>query len=1319
MRTYSIIFCILLALFLPQAVIANNYVIINQVMYDTPLNEKTNVSPACNGEFIELYNAGTEPVSLDGWKITGDGNTEQVTFSNNILPVEGFLVVACRRGANNDFHLDDLYTLPAGANYSIVYQNKIMLTNDGETITLINAQNDTIDQMHYDGNVQLGNPYLLHAQNNETTPGDSCVSLCRTYVEFDAEGRAIPNISQWQTKKVSIAQLYIPYPSYHENFITGDQTLPIGDNYMLSITPLDPTTRIDINNGQPSVSSGVRTRATLQYMDGIGRQDETIILGGAVNKKDLVSVNDFYGESDVTRQWLPIVLETEGQRQNISDIQSQTRTDYEDNRPFLEVRYENSARKRPLEQTRPGATYANYHSSLVYQLNDATDQVRIYTVNEDSSLHAGGNYGSATLYKNSRTDEDGKTFTTFTDKHGRKIMEKRDISRTYYVYDNLGRLRFILPNLPLSKLNDGDYALDNATLKAIAYCYIYDNCGNVIYKRLPGSEPQYMVYDQLGQLVLKQDGNQRLEGKWTMCAYDSLGRNVYTAEKTLPNNHSYYLNLFASRWQVEHYGSNQQNAILSTGYASTILGNEDLHLLTLNYYDNYEYLSALGGEQQIKLSFVQETDYGRPWDNSTGLLTGTRVYNLSEEGFRATAYYYDGNGRVVQSRSLRDSEDSTTIINTSYMFDGSIAMQMTVHGPDSNRVCERYRYTYDHIGHATQVHYRLNNESEIILSEFSYDSIGHLVQNLLYNKKDTIQYSYDIRNMLTEVHNKHFSERLFYADNLPLSVSPCRNGNISAMLITLADSTYTYGYTYDAFNRLTASNKLTNFGSAYSELYTYDDAGNILTLKRYNNNQLIDDLSYSYGNEGNRLVSIEDAGQNQDQYEIIEYHGTTPAADVTMQHDANGNMVSDIDRQISVIHYNLLNLPDTIQFTNGNQIVNLYDATGKKYKSITYTVLETAINPQSEIAHYTFETADVAYSVTEYMENIEYRYSSSDTTRGIFNTIGYYADSTYFHYIKDHLGNICAVIHSTADTIVQGTFYYASGVPMAQSFGRDKQPYLYNGKAFVEAHGWNTYDYGFRGYYATIGRFSTIDPLAEQTPWQSPYSYAGNRFINAIDWMGLGGMTGFSHNHDVLHYIVIDSHGNYLGGEDNDDNSIYIAQNDQWTQENGTDGLTRVGRMTFPFWMYEFLGKGSKAPGCYYGQISISISISFGFQAYLPTPKGDIGVSLPSWEVLNITYTYDEGDDVTINYIGKNSRANISIGLNFGGFQYEYALSYNVNSGYPIPNTWTNKLSYQSVNISPDILLTGIINYTYSLGIGIVGNISITGNIYYETDSDS
>ena len=212
-----------------------------------------------------------------------------------------------------------------------------------------------------------------------------------------------------------------------------------------------------------------------------------------------------------------------------------------------------------------------------------------------------------------------------------------------------------------------------------------------------------------------------------------------------------------------------------------------------------------------------------------------------------------------------------------------------------------------------------------------------------------------------------------------------------------------------------------------------------------------------------------------------------------------GNLVADADRGISVIKYNLLNLPDTIQFINGNQIVNLYDASGRKYKSIIYTNLSAAITPCYEIAHYTSNTDSVEYRVTEYIDNVEYYYTPRDTTSKIFNAVGYYTDSTYFHYIKDHLGNICAVVNSAADSIVQSTKYYASGVPMSVSTGRDQQPYLYNGKEFVEAHGLNEYDSKARRYYAIIMRTTTMDPLAEKYYHISPYAWCGNNPVKYID----------------------------------------------------------------------------------------------------------------------------------------------------------------------------------------------------------------------------
>jgi RHS repeat-associated protein len=47
------------------------------------------------------------------------------------------------------------------------------------------------------------------------------------------------------------------------------------------------------------------------------------------------------------------------------------------------------------------------------------------------------------------------------------------------------------------------------------------------------------------------------------------------------------------------------------------------------------------------------------------------------------------------------------------------------------------------------------------------------------------------------------------------------------------------------------------------------------------------------------------------------------------------------------------------------------------------------------------------------------------------------------------------------------------------------------------------YDYGFRIYNPSIGRFLSVDPLFKGFPWLTPYQFASNRPIVAIDLDGL------------------------------------------------------------------------------------------------------------------------------------------------------------------------------------------------------------------------
>jgi RHS repeat-associated protein len=49
----------------------------------------------------------------------------------------------------------------------------------------------------------------------------------------------------------------------------------------------------------------------------------------------------------------------------------------------------------------------------------------------------------------------------------------------------------------------------------------------------------------------------------------------------------------------------------------------------------------------------------------------------------------------------------------------------------------------------------------------------------------------------------------------------------------------------------------------------------------------------------------------------------------------------------------------------------------------------------------------------------------------------------------------------------------------------------------------NMYDYGFRIYNSRLGRFLSVDPLMKNYPWFTPYQFAGNCPIQAIDLDGL------------------------------------------------------------------------------------------------------------------------------------------------------------------------------------------------------------------------
>ncbi len=111
------------------------------------------------------------------------------------------------------------------------------------------------------------------------------------------------------------------------------------------------------------------------------------------------------------------------------------------------------------------------------------------------------------------------------------------------------------------------------------------------------------------------------------------------------------------------------------------------------------------------------------------------------------------------------------------------------------------------------------------------------------------------------------------------------------------------------------------------------------------------------------------------------------------------------------------------------------------------------------------------------------------------------------------------------------TNYFTFGMTMP---GRQLTPasgsyrYGFNGKELDNngtgmGGGGATYDYGFRIYNPQIAKFLSVDPLAVEYPWFSPYHFAGNSPIKYLDRDGLEPETYTMHldNGDELVFELV------------------------------------------------------------------------------------------------------------------------------------------------------------------------------------------------------
>lgn len=952
-----------------------------------------------------------------------------------------------------------------------------------------------------------------------------------------------------------------------------------------------------------SIATPSETQATqsVTYFDGLGRPIQQVAHKQAGNGNDLVTHIEYDAFGRQTKEYLPVV---NGQTLNYHSLDANSILSYYalppstvevTTNPYSEKLFEASPLNRVLEQAAPGNDWAMNSSEkhtirFDYQANTTADEVKLFKATATWSA-ANGLYdialvnGSGTvfydanqLYKTVTKDENwvsGNNHTTeeFKDKEGRVVLkrtygtsvinnvETATLHDTYYVYDQYGNLTYVIPPL-------ADGAITSTELNGLCYQYKYDHRNRLVEKKLPGKQWEFIVYDKLDRVVMTGPALSPFTSPtgngWMITKYDVFSRPILTAwmsgtvtsatRKTNQDSRNTATVLNESK-------TTSNTTINGVGfrYTTTSLPTSGYHVLTVNYYDNYDtgltFTPAISYSDIHGQALLNNTAGNKPVGLPT--VSWVRVPETTAKYNHEKSYtLYDKKGRVIRTFKNNYLAGYTQTDQKLQPITGRVDFTETRHKQLSSN-SELYTkdvFTYTNqdrlLSHTHQIG---TAGTPQLLAKNEYDELGQLISKQVGGTDVTtfvglqkVDYSYNIRGWLKSIND---------IDNLSQSGSPTDlfafklnyntienenvyagkelfNGNISETYWRTNNDNFKrkYSYHYDEQNRMKSAiyqrpNNSSPLRNNYDEHVFYDKNGNITQLIRNGEQDdiydelMIDYLYYTYHPTiKNRLMKVMDetnspAGFDDDSDGITD-------SDDDYRYDDFGNMTQDDNKGIQTISYNHLNLPVQITFSGATtrKINYLYNATGVKVKKIV--------------------TDGTLITETDYLDGYQYvKEGSNPVALTFFPHAEGYVNNTvvnnanvynYVYNYTDHLGNV-RVVYTKDPTdglvkILEENNYYPFGMKHKnynmdrRTYGRIQQGlmiepvcstcpmyynYKYNGKEFQDELGLNFYDYGARNYDPAIGRWMNIDPLAEKSRRFSPYTYALNNPVRFIDPDGM------------------------------------------------------------------------------------------------------------------------------------------------------------------------------------------------------------------------
>lgn len=765
-------------------------------------------------------------------------------------------------------------------------------------------------------------------------------------------------------------------------------TVPNSNNYNYVVT--NSINKSGVTSlSQVNALTASELQQSISYLDGQGRIIQKVITQGSPLNQDVVTLTAYDNVGRTAYTYLPYVTgNTGGFKVNAPAAQTSFYQSLKsDNRAFSETKYENSPQSRVTEVVPEGAQWlaANKKQTTAYLMNVA-NEVRMWNFNSNTKTASGTTYYAANkLFKTEYKDEENFATIEYKDKSGKLVCIKNarsatEFNTTYHVYDDFGNLRFIISPEAEANLGSVNYTIsyNDSFCQRWLFAYDYDKQFRPAQQSVPGGGITYMVYDRFNRVVLAQDAKMRTSNQWLFTKYDVFSRTImkgiYRHGASLTQTEmqqvvdAYYFEdasrkPFESRSSVDfaayHGYSNQSFPVIPSP------NNDNGLPFQISYYDDYDFdNNGTSGETgKGEPAFINFGGTYAPAHSTAirGMGSGNRIRVVGTSTWLTSAVFYDNKGQTIQIQNENHSTGARNLDVTSlqYDFSGELLNSELRHhmlvSDNTFSLAVKERQTYDRSGRLVEKFSRINDEPEERIVSFSYNEIGEAVKKIMSNSTglQSVDYRYNIRGWLANINGNagetgpsdYYTEQLAY--NVPYTGGVgLFDGKVkqAKWKTDLTAKERLYDFDYDGQNRIAGAVYKMNSGAGWisdpnlftENNFTYDKNGNIKTVDRYSGTSTankIDELSYQYGQGGNQLMKVSDNAPLANR--TLGFKDGDGTGD-DYAYDENGNLTKDLNKQISNITYNVINLADRITFTNGSYIQYTYSADGEKLSQIFF-----------------------------------------------------------------------------------------------------------------------------------------------------------------------------------------------------------------------------------------------------------------------------------------------------------------------------------------------------------------------------------------------